>query len=142
MRGLCRCPSAAVAVAKAGKVAHRAGDAFFNVVADEVNAGVDLDRAAPKSTGTRLRQAAGDGNLAAAELLLQRGASHGKADKHGKTPLHYAAYKGHTKIAARLVEAGADVNATDFIGKTPLFFADHHRKTAVAAILRAAGGRK
>ena len=147
MRGLCRCPSAAVVVAKAGKVAHRAGDALFNVVADDVNAGVDLDRVAPeygrwKGAYTRLHQAALEGNLAAAELLLQRGAKADKADEHGATPLLYAAMYGHPKIAARLLEACADVNSTNRNGRTPLYWADSYGKTGVAAILRAAGGRK
>ena len=70
-----------------------AGDEFFAVVADEVNAGVDLDRDAPACTvthswdvvpgATRLHHAAGEGSLAAVELLLQRGASPGKANEDG-----------------------------------------------------------
>jgi ankyrin repeat protein len=51
---------------------------------------------------TALHWAAERGDLAAAALLLDRGANPALVDKQGRTPLDLALAQGHADVAARL----------------------------------------
>lgn len=51
-------------------------------------------------------QACRHGHLAAARLLLRRGADAGLADARGDTPAHLAARHGHLELLAALLAAG------------------------------------
>ena len=116
---------------------------LFMEVSADIEAAKDLDRAVEGYDygGTRLHQAAEQGNLEAMGLLLQRGASPVKASSRGRTPLHSAARNGHPKVAMRLLEAGADPNAanSDEYGYTPLHYATMQGDPKVAAGLVEAG---
>lgn len=87
--------------------------------------------AAPK-----LGDAAGDGDLAAVEQLLEGGASVNGFDGELRvTPLHRAALANRAEVAERLIEHGADVNATATDGGTPLHAAAFLGNKEVVAIL-------
>jgi hypothetical protein len=60
-----------------------------------------------------LIDAAGKGDLAEVNRLLEQGASVKAADGAGRTALIAAAYGNHVDVARVLIEAGADVNAKD-----------------------------
>jgi hemoglobin len=122
----------------------------------------------PKHHGrTMLHMAAGAGNLAVVEYLLDQGydptvglgavanecrvgggeivrafvrAGGDVNARHGAnqcTPLHMAARRGNVEIARTLLEYGADPKARDRKRDTPLQRAINCRKPAVAALLRA-----
>ena len=72
---------------------------------------------------TALVAAAGHGQLEAAALLLDRGASPDKPSSVGFTPLMAAAYIGHAAMVGLLLERGADSKAADPEGNTAFHFA-------------------
>ncbi|KAM3480885.1 hypothetical protein MY8738_004736 [Beauveria namnaoensis] len=61
-------------------------------------------------TVTRLRQAARSGNVALAELLLQRGDDVNGSNSGRRTALYYAAQYGHTAMLGLLLQKGANPN--------------------------------
>ncbi|KAF1736954.1 Ankyrin-1 [Beauveria bassiana] len=61
-------------------------------------------------TVTRLRQAARSGNVALAELLLQRGDDVNGSNSGRRTALYYAAQYGHTAMLDLLLQKGANPN--------------------------------
>lgn len=70
-----------------------------------------------------LMYAAREGNIAAARLLLDAGASVNEADKNDITPLFMAISNNHIPMARFLIERGANIHAKDWYGRTPLFAA-------------------
>ena len=68
-----------------------------------VDAGAELDTTQPGGF-TALMSAAQNGNAAAVDLLLERGADGGLAREDGKTAADFARHAGHADIAARLDE--------------------------------------
>jgi ankyrin repeat protein len=70
----------------------------------------------------QLHDAAGKGDLAEVERLLQAKYPVNRFDTLGWTPLHHAVRGGHLHVVDRLLKAGANVNAHDErdIGNTPL----------------------
>jgi ankyrin repeat protein len=89
------------------------------------------------SAGSPLHAAAQNGNLAAAQVLVQAGADLQSRDSQGKTPLHLAARNGNSHIMDYLLEKGADPNARDNNKETPLFDACGNNKlVSVQSLLR------
>jgi ankyrin repeat protein len=72
-----------------------------------------------------LRTAAGNGDVAAIEALIQRGVNVNAMDAEaGDSALHRAASAGHVAAIRALVKAGAQVNAVESSqGCTPLLYA-------------------
>jgi len=77
----------------------------------------------PEGRLTALHFAAREGQLEAAQLLIDAGANLDLGDSYGTTPLVLATLNGHLGVAAALLEAGADPNVQDRYGRTALFVA-------------------
>jgi ankyrin repeat protein len=86
--------------------------------------------------------AAARGDLAAAKLLLERGADVNAIDHRGYTPLIFAAhYDGDAvELVRLLLSRGADIDAKAE-GETALSLAARRGETEVTRVLRAAGSR-
>ncbi len=121
-----------------------------DTIAQLVNAGVNVNT--PNFMGsTPLMNAAMAGNVAAAKLLLAKGADvnavsgpPGQQVKNGTialgtfTPLLLASANGPLELVNVLLAAGADVNAKEARGMTPLMYAvatDHGDPAIVKALL-------
>jgi ankyrin repeat protein len=82
---------------------------------------LDLERKnAEPSKMTPLMYAAENGRLAAAKVLLDKGAKTDMQDASGMTALLYAARNGDSSMVQALLERGADVRARNDAGKTAL----------------------
>jgi ankyrin repeat protein len=64
-------------------------------------------------------------STAAAQVLLEHGASVHVRNKNGQTPLHLASQHGFSGMVALLLKFGADMNVQDDDNMTPLHFAVH-----------------
>jgi ankyrin repeat protein len=73
-----------------------------------------------------LHDAAVDGHVEIARLLLQNGAEVNARSKYGFTPLHWAAIFGHVDILHLLVENDADLEAQDNDGERALHCAAYN----------------
>ncbi len=82
-----------------------------------------------------LHQAAEDGYLAVAKVLLETGADKDAQDNAMRTPLHLAARNGHLAIAKLLVEMSVDTNSKDNAGRMPLHHAAQNGHLAIAKLL-------
>jgi len=70
---------------------------------------------------TALHQAAENGHLSVAQLLISQGSDINKRSKwSSSTPLHLSCYEGHHTLVELLISHGADVNARDDVNNTPL----------------------
>jgi ankyrin repeat protein len=88
-----------------------------------------------------LHYAARDGDLAAVEKLVSRGADVNLQDTHGWTPLHFAAQARSRDVTSYLLAQGASVDTQDGHGNTPLFRATFAFRGdgTVIQLLRSAG---
>ncbi|KAB5583631.1 hypothetical protein GE09DRAFT_1248057 [Coniochaeta sp. 2T2.1] len=85
---------------------------------------------------TRLSFAAEDGDLASAQLLLDKGADIEMADHDGHTPLLFAASNDHEAVVRLLLDEGARLEAADQIyGRTPLSWAASKGHETVVRLL-------
>ena len=75
------------------------------------------------------------GDLAAATLLLERGAAVDRATQTGVTPLYAACVHGQEAITTLLLERGAAINRTTATGATPLYAACRHAQEGIARLL-------
>ncbi len=88
------------------------------------------------NTTRSLHQAAEDGDLAAAERLLQADPYLvGSREDYKLTPLHRAAVAGHADVIAALLARSAHVDARDHGGGTALHGAAAHGRAEAAAVL-------
>ena len=129
-----------------------------DAVKREIALGVDVNRArdvdVPEQefpTGTMpahtvfgitpLMEAAGAGEEAMVEALLEAGADVAPATSIGETALHFATQRARTlAVVRRLIDAGADVNAGEGrAGWTPLVYAVHFGDAETVEALIGAG---
>ena len=94
---------------------------------------------------TLLHVAAGEGHLAAVNLLLERGIDANVLEKGDRTsPMHWAAAGGHLDVVRRLAEAGGNVigagddHGLEVIGWATFWSDDPHRAVAEYLISRGA----
>ncbi len=86
----------------------------------------ELVNAADTKDLTLLHQAARDGNLRLATLLINRGADMDATDaEHRASPLNWAAFFGRTAIVDLLLDAGADPHQKNAHGLIPRQCAEH-----------------
>ena len=88
---------------------------------------------------TPLHDAAEDGKIEVAKLLIESGALVDAKDNDGFTPLHIAAVNGKLESAKCLIENGANVTAKTTLQKTPLYYAAKNGEVEVAKLLIANG---
>ena len=90
---------------------------------------------------TALQRAAFAGNLAVAQLLLERGGASGINFQHfanGGSALLWAAFKGHTEMVRLLLGNGADTTLQSKDGKTAQDFAQSQGLTEMIELLATA----
>ncbi|MGA3125615.1 MAG: ankyrin repeat domain-containing protein [Candidatus Korobacteraceae bacterium] len=92
-------------------------------------------QATPGSLDDQLIQAEGNGDSAAVQQLLQKGAHIEARDPHGNTALAWAAKYGRTEVVKLLLDRGANIEAKDGDGWTPLMVAAVHGNTNVVKLL-------
>lgn len=103
-----------------------------------VDAGADVNAAAPSTGFNPLLIAAKDGDLELTRLLVERGADLEARIRSGATPLMLAALHGHVEVTQFLLERGARVNAAANKGATALILAAGRGHTeSVRALLDA-----
>ena len=89
-----------------------------------------------------LIEAAQEGDTAAVQAMLAKGADVNAKDNTGQTALMFAAMVGDTATVEALLAAGADVNARNIGGATALIFAEAGGHTAVVELLKKAEAKK
>jgi ankyrin repeat protein len=88
---------------------------------------------------TALILAAGQGNSAIVQMLIDQKARVAAADKNGGTALHWAAERGHAEVVRLLLAAKAGVDAENKRGATPLMLGAASGSPEVVNLLLAAG---
>ncbi len=103
--------------------------------------GVSLVSASSASADdlSRLRKAAGAGDVATVSSLLSAGVDPNGQDDEGVSALHVAATEGRTEVVKTLLGAGAEVDLQEFDGDTALVNASAFGQTAVVQLLLEAG---
>ncbi|KAI9780749.1 MAG: hypothetical protein M1839_006536 [Geoglossum umbratile] len=82
-----------------------------------------------------LANAASQGQTAATQVLLEKGANANSKGKYGWTALHCAAYNGCEAVVQLLLEKGADANAKSKYGWTALHWATYKGHETVVQLL-------
>ena len=82
-----------------------------------------------------LHEAAGRGDTAKVQLLLDKGADINAKDSNGETALMEAADNGHLEVVKQLLAKGADVNAKSSYGYTALLYAADQGHTECVGLL-------
>ncbi|MCP3139139.1 ankyrin repeat domain-containing protein [Pyxidicoccus xibeiensis] len=110
-----------------------------------VELGVDVNQRAGRATSdkvparpgaTAFHFACGAGQLAALEVVLEKGGAWDAVDERDLTGLHeVAARSGSVEVARRLLELGCPVDAVDCLGQTPLMLALAYKRTGLASLL-------
>ncbi len=95
------------------------------------------DSEPPPSRAVVFFNAAGSGNVATLENLLNSGMDvNAKDDSFGHTALIIASRRGHLPVVELLLAKGADVNATDNYGNTALRWALRANKGEAQAVVQ------
>lgn len=112
-----------------------------SVIRDLLAAGarVDARTDAGYLRSTPLLDAAGAGQLDAAEILMNAGADVNARDELGLTPLMLAAAGGYGDLVSLLLQHGAKAEVEFKDGTTALDFAEQEGHAGVAEVLRRAG---
>ena len=95
----------------------------------------------PRERRMDLWQACSQGDVAAARLLLDKGAAVNRANEYGKTPLYIACEKGHVDAARLLLDKGAEVDRENNNGETPLYTACKNGRVDAARLLLDKGAK-
>ena len=102
-------------------------------------------KARSDSLDAELIQAAGNGDTAAVQEFLQKGANIEAKGNDGDTPLLRAASgnanTNNNEVVKLLLERGANIKAKDNTGKTALDLATSGRKTGIVKLLRDRGAK-
>ena len=85
--------------------------------------------------GAKLYEAAMQGDLKAADAVLNKGAEVDFQDESDWTPLHTAVVNGHGDMVQLLVDHSPDPNMFNNVGKTPLHYAASAGFTAIVRTL-------
>lgn len=88
-----------------------------------LDAGADVNAAAPASGFDALLSASLNGDSALTRLLLERGANLETTTRSGATPLILAARSGHADVVRLLLAGGANIDAATEQGVTALIYA-------------------
>ena len=81
--------------------------------AQDKDSGIDDANEVDVQCRYKLHDAASNGHVDVAKVLIQNGADVNAVDEVKRTPLHGAAEEGHVDVAKVLIQNGADVNAVD-----------------------------
>ena len=72
--------------------------------------------------------------IAAANILLERGADVAAPDSQGVHPIHLAAEQGSVSLVRLLISHGEDVNCSDTEGRTPLHYSCFSKRSTTAVV--------
>jgi len=87
--------------------------------------------------------AAGNGNMAMLNLLLEHFANPDHRDRLGNTAMHWAAANGHSDVIKRLIQAKGSIDLQNRSGITPLMLAiGGNRRDAVRVLVEAGANLK
>jgi ankyrin repeat protein len=111
--------------------------ALKEMIGKDASAGAEPDRYGRQP----IHWAAKNGQLAAVQWLLAKGASINAADMYGGTPLSYAIGDDHLRLAKWLIEHGADVNASGANRRMPLHTAASRGWVPIARLLLDKGAK-
>jgi ankyrin repeat protein len=90
----------------------------YNVVAEHIKAGTDIDKKDAMSGSTPLITAASFGKNQIARALIDAGADLSIKNNDGATALHVAAFFGRVEIVQMLIDADADKTIRNNFGAT------------------------
>jgi len=114
---------------------HDTSDPSMEVIKALIAAGADVN-IATDGGNTAIQEAALQGNLAIAKLLIEKGANVNSTNKWNETPLFICGLsKGSAEIAQLLLDAGADKTFKDVDGKTVVDMALQNDNEAVLRVL-------
>lgn len=84
---------------------------------------------------TQLMRASFEGNKAAVNLLIEKGARLDLKDKYERSPLMLASFNNHHEIVSVLIANGLDINAKDIYGRTTLIYAANNNSADIVKLL-------
>ena len=96
---------------------------------------VTAARTAPPDRNLEFRQAAGRGDLATVQALLDAGVPVNTRDKYGRTALHFAANGGQTQVVQWLLDRGANLESRTVSFESPLMYAGLGCRAGTAKLL-------
>eukprot|EP01006_Ploeotia_vitrea_P014552 TRINITY_DN3949_c0_g1_i1.p1 TRINITY_DN3949_c0_g1~~TRINITY_DN3949_c0_g1_i1.p1 ORF type:complete len:640 (-),score=81.23 TRINITY_DN3949_c0_g1_i1:223-2142(-) len=98
----------------------------------------DIHQVDAEYMSTLLHWACGNGNEAAAEVLLKQQADPNFRNKFGATPLHWACHDSHESVVKVLLQYGVDSTIKDNNNETALDIAKQKSATAIINLLTSA----
>ncbi len=104
-----------------------------------IEKGAGIEGHQRRAASRRLHAAAYVGDIAIAELLLERGADVNAESELLVTPLHAAAEEDHADMVELLIARGALIDAKEADGYTPLTRATLKERTDVMVLLKQNG---
>lgn len=104
-----------------------------------VQLNVNVNARTAEHGSSALHEAAAEGKVECARLLLGAGATVSAANNEGKTPLHHAALYGHVGVVRLLLDSAAVVDARTIDGVTPLMLAAFNNHAEIVSVLAGKG---